>query len=83
MHTNRWTPLHGWSFEDNTDTYSGPASNDRYGALYQHLRNTLSRFGRRVAPGTFNFRFTGVDAGELSKHVGGMKFDRVEVSHMS
>jgi hypothetical protein len=74
-----WTPTYGWDRNEVVDTNSGPATNDRLGTLYQHLRNTLSRSIRRMRAGQFHFRCLGVDVEKLRPHVDDGRFDRIEV----
>lgn len=76
-------PLNGWSSKDVEDCSSGPATADVYGKLFYHLRSVIGAFLVRLSgvPVAFrHFQMEVSDECDLSKHLDGGSFSRIEVS---
>jgi len=74
-------PLHGWSLPEVLEGKAGPASNDIYVKLYQHLYDQLSAFRRNLRTiKSCSFKLYNMDANALTRHFGdAIEFDRIEV----
>jgi hypothetical protein len=75
------SPLGGWDYDEYIK-FSPKATNDLLGSLFFFLRETLSRFCKRVKDLDIDFRLFNVDARELPTYLISeeSQFDRIEVS---
>ncbi|KAI1777963.1 hypothetical protein F4818DRAFT_456940 [Hypoxylon cercidicola] len=73
-------PISGWSLKQILDVDIGPAKNDLYGKLYHYLRQLFADFHGRLRSLPAKFDFLHMDARVLPNHVGGMRFDRIDVN---
>lgn len=76
-------PLSGWSLAEVLSTSAGPADNDIYGKLYNHIKSVLARFYRRLLDTTVEFHLFNADAAELSTHTKNLSFARIEVCQLN
>lgn len=79
--SDNFGPLAEWPQKDVHETYSGPATADLYGKLYNYLRVMLRKFLRRIADHETCFRLLHMKKFDhFVKHMPTDWFDRIEVS---
>lgn len=78
-------PLNGWDLVEVSATSAGPASNDLYGQLFNHLKSVFTSFCYRLATCNLEFQLLNVNAEDLGLHPSDIEegtFARVEASNV-
>ena len=74
------SPRDGWLFDEYME--NAPAAKaDEFGAIFFHIRGLLLEFCSRLRRSNISFRLFNMDARDIGRYLGDMKFDRIEVRH--
>lgn len=73
-------PFDGWNAGVALQSSYGPATNDIYGKLFNHLKDLLSSFIRQAASRRIAFELFNVDVNDLPRQLGSRQFARIEVT---
>lgn len=72
-------PFDGWDLGYVLQSSYGPAVNDMYGKLFNHLKDLLSSFIRQTASRRIAFELFNMDVNDLPRQLSGRQFARIEV----
>lgn len=86
-------PSNDWSMKDNASPRDGwlfheymkdvPAAKaDEFGAIFFHVRGLLLKFCNQLRSSNISFRLFHMDARDIGRYLGEMRFDRIEISNI-
>lgn len=72
------SPRDGWLFGEYMEN-TPAAKADEFGAIFFHIRGLLHRFCGRLWGHNVSFQLFNMDARNIGRYLGDIKFDRIEV----